>query len=175
MDITNHDVDHLIMRIAKGDDGALEALYKGMKRPVYFYALQLSGSRNIAEDAMQDTFISIMSHCGSYQAKGNGRAWIMTITRNKVFDLLRKQKHFSAMDELENQEEYSYWMNAPFEEQDAFLDILKPLNKKERDIVILRILAGLTLTQIAYELALPKGSVFWTYNNAMKKLKKSLK
>ncbi|WP_429143008.1 RNA polymerase sigma factor [Anaerotaenia torta] len=97
--MTNHDIDHLITRIAQGDDGALEALYNGMKRPVYFYALQLSGSQNIAEDAMQDTFISIMSHCGSYQAKGNGRAWFMTITRNKVFDLLRKQKHFSAMEE----------------------------------------------------------------------------
>ncbi len=92
MNMTNHDIDHLITRIAQGDDGALEALYNGMKRPVYFYALQLSGSQNIAEDAMQDTFISIMSHCGSYQVKGNGRAWIMTITRNKVFDLLRKQE-----------------------------------------------------------------------------------
>ncbi|MDR1736529.1 MAG: RNA polymerase sigma factor [Oscillospiraceae bacterium] len=172
--MTNHDIDRKIMEIAQGDIGALETLYNEMKRPVYHYALQISGNREIAEDAMQDTFISIMSNSRSYIPKGSGRAWILTITKNKTLNLIKKQNQFCPFDGIENQKAYSYQMSVPFEDVDSFMDILRPLNKKEHDIVVLRILVGLTLTQIAKELALPKGSVFWSYNNAMKKLKKSL-
>lgn len=172
--MTNHDIDRKIMEIAQGDIGALETLYNEMKRPVYHYALQISGNREIAEDAMQDTFISIMSNSRSYIPKGSGRAWILTITKNKTLNLIKKQNQFCPVDGIENQKAYSYQMSVPIEDADSFMNILRPLNKKEHDIVVLRILVGLTLTQIAKELALPKGSVFWSYNNAMKKLKKSL-
>lgn len=172
--MTNHDIDRKIMEIAQGDIGALETLYNEMKRPVYHYALHISGNREIAEDAMQDTFISIMSNSRSYIPKGSGRAWILTITKNKTLNLIKKQNQFCPVDGIENQKAYSYQMSVPIEDADSFMNILRPLNKKEHDIVVLRILVGLTLTQIAKELALPKGSVFWSYNNAMKKLKKSL-
>ncbi len=172
--MTNHDIDRKIMEIAQGDIGALKTLYNEMKRPVYHYALQISGNREIAEDAMQDTFVSIMSNSRSYIPKGSGRAWILTITKNKTLNLIKKQNQFCPVDGIENQKAYSYQMSVPIEDADSFMNILRPLNKKEHDIVVLRILVGLTLTQIAKELALPKGSVFWSYNNAMKKLKKSL-
>ena len=172
--MTSREIDQLIVKTAQGDVGALERLYSEMKTPVFFYALQLSCNQHIAEDVMQDTFVSIMSSCRSYVPKGNGRAWIITIVKNRVLDLLKKSKPLFSIDLIANQERFSYLIDTPFEEHDSFMEILQPLNKKERDIIIFRVLVGLTLTQIADEMALPKGSVFWTYNNAMKKLKKSL-
>ncbi|MDR1914414.1 MAG: sigma-70 family RNA polymerase sigma factor [Clostridiales bacterium] len=172
--MTSHEIDVLIKKIAHGDIEALEHLYTGMKKPVYFYALRLSNNTDIAEDVMQDTFISIMSNSGSYIPKGKGSAWIFTIVKNKILDYQKKQKPSMQIDEQENLIDPSCQIEN-FINKNMFFEMLTPLNKKERDIVILRILVGFTLTEAARELNLPKGSVFWTYNNAMKKLKKALK
>jgi DNA-directed RNA polymerase specialized sigma24 family protein len=66
----------------------------------------------------------------------------------------------------------SYEFETSLDDDETYIELLRPLNQKERDIVILRLTVGLTLTEISREMNLPKGSVFWTYNNAMKKLKK---
>lgn len=172
--MTNHEIDSLIMKIAQGDKASLEILYKEMSKPVYFYAYRLVGNPEAAEDIMQDTFVSVLRNCGSYREKGKGSSWIFTIARNKAIDYKRKNADWLPLDEScalsdsENRVEKA-------ESELAFMQMLKPLNQKERDIVILRLLSDMTLTQTARELGLPKGSVFWTYNNAVKKLKKFYK
>ena len=56
-------------------------------------------------------------------------------------------------------------------ENEAMLDgLLRTLSNKELDIVILRHIVGLTLTEIAKDKNMKKGTVFWTYNSAIKKL-----
>jgi len=172
--MTNHEIDLLIRKIAQGDINALENLYIEMKKPIYFYALRLSNDSDIAEDVMQDTFISIMENSGSYTAKGKGSSWIFTIVKNKVLDYQKKLKPSLVIDEQENLIDPLCQIEKIIDEN-VFFEMLTPLNEKERDIVILRILVGFTLTEVACELNLPKGSVFWSYNNAMKKLKKALK
>lgn len=169
--MTNHEIDSLIKRIAQGDIGALEALYKGMSKPVYFYALRLVNSPEVAEDVMQDTFISIMRNCGSYKENGKGSSWIFTIARNKAVDYKRSNKETAPFDALESLADKADLIEKS-DSDAAFMQMILPLNQKERDVVILRLLSDMTLTQIARELDLPKGSVFWTYNNAVKKLRK---
>ena len=169
--MTNHEADILLRKIARGDSGALEKLYKEMSKPVYFYALRLVGNPETAEDVMQDTFISVMRNSEKYKG-GKGTAWIFTIAKNRSADYLRRLKPSLPIDEAENiASDYSF--TARSDSDSAFLKTLEVLNKKERDIVTLRLLGDMTLTQVADELALPKGSVFWSYNNAVKKLKKA--
>jgi RNA polymerase sigma-70 factor (ECF subfamily) len=168
----SREIDSLLMKIADGDIEALECLYKGMKKPVYFYALRLSGNSEMAEDAVQDTFISIMRNSGSYTSTGSGAAWIFRIAKHRVLDYQKKKKLLPQPEE--ELPDPSCQIDRLLSDH-AFFDMLAPLTQKERDIVILRILVGLSLTDAALELGLPKGSVFWSYHNAMKKLKKSMK
>ncbi|MBQ3045218.1 MAG: sigma-70 family RNA polymerase sigma factor [Clostridia bacterium] len=169
--MTNHEIDSLMRRIACGDMEALEALYKGMSKPVYFYVLRILGSPEAAEDVMQDTFISVMSNCGSYRESEKGSSWIFTVARNKAIDFCRKRKNVIPLDEAETLPDTENSVEKA-ESESAFLQLLSPLNDKERDIVMLRLLSDMTLTQVARELDMPKGSVFWAYNNAVKKLRK---
>lgn len=172
--MTNHEIDQLMKKIASGDISALEQLYVGMKRAVYFYALHLSDSTEIAEDVMQETFISVMKNSGRYKADGKGKSWIFTIAKNKVLDCFKRQKPTVSLSEIDNMISPANPIDE-FVSDDSIKAMLSPLNKKERDIVILRVLVGFNLTEVARELGLPKGSVFWSYNNAMKKLKNTLK
>lgn len=169
--MTNHEIDSLMKRIACGDIGALEALYKGMSKPVYFYVLRLVGNPDAAEDVMQDTFISVMSNCKNYRESEKGTSWIFTVARNKAIDYCRKKKNVIPLDVAESLPDTENPIEKA-ESQAAFLQMLSPLNDKERDIVMLRLLSDMTLTQVARELDMPKGSVFWVYNNAVKKLRK---
>lgn len=52
-------------------------------------------------------------------------------------------------------------------------ELLRSLNSRESDIVMLRHIVGLSLTDIAKEKNIKKGTVFWTYNSAIKKLRKA--
>ncbi len=172
--MTNHEIDVLIKKVAQGDMEALKILYESMRKPIYFYALRLSNSPETAEDVMQDTFISIMRSCGGYVSSEKGAAWIFTIARNRVIDYQKKQKTTLPIEDIETAVNPSDPIN-DFIDGNSFMEILAPLNTKERDVVVLRILSGFSLTQAARELNMPKGSAFWTYSNAMKKLKKALK
>ncbi len=170
--MTNHEADNLIKRIAAGDMQALEILYRNMSKPVYFYALRLTGSPEAAEDVMQDTFISVLKGSGNYKEKGKGTSFIFTIAKNRATDWLRRNRNTVGLDDISGLPDD----NTPVyfsESIITFMQMLSPLNKKERDIVIMRLLSDMTLTQISRELGIPKGTVFWTYNNAVKKLRKA--
>ena len=171
--MTNHEIDRLLRRTAAGDKAAIAELYEAFRMPVYYYALQLLGNKELAEDVMQETFVSILRSSGTYRQAGKASAWIFTITKNKAIDWKRKECPSVSFSDAENLLEPVADLAETVD--DTELAMLSCLNEKERDIVILRVLCGFTLTEIAQERNLPKGSVFWTYNNALKKIQKHLK
>lgn len=55
---------------------------------------------------------------------------------------------------------------------DYFVYIRKLLSEKEYKILILHVLEEYTHKEIAKELRIPIGTVTWSYNNALKKIRK---
>ena len=169
--MTNHQIDHLMSRIQSGDGTALEELYAGMHEPVFFYALRLCGNYAAAEDVMQDTFVTLMRKSSLYRAEEKGRAWIFTVARNLATDLQRRQSRtdlFDVLSEMPGADDFTVQTDTGI---DA-LQMLEGLSAREKNIVLLRLLGDMTLTEVAAELNIPKGTVFWTYNNAVRKMRK---
>lgn len=74
----------LMERLARGDDRALDALYEALGRNVFALALRMVGSREDAEEVVQDTFVQVHGHAGRFDGRrGSVRAWIYTIARNQ--------------------------------------------------------------------------------------------
>jgi len=169
--VTNYQIDQLMKRIIQKDSAALEELYKNMSKPVYFYVLRLTGDQCIAEDVMQDTFVTLMRKSDLYREEGKGKSWIFTIAKNLTTDIQRKIKRVDSFDiysETADGTDFTYQKDMEIET----LRMLDILSEKEKDIVMLRLLSDMTLTEVAKELAIPSGTVFWTYNNAIKKMRK---
>ena len=170
-DVTNLQIDQLMKKISQKDSSALEALYKAMSKPIYFYVLHLTGNPHIAEDVMQDTFVIVLQKSHLYKEKGKGRSWLFTIAKNLTVDIQRKQNRIDS-DEINPEtvidDDFAYRSDTGI----TALKMLDSLNSKEREIVMLRLLSDMTLTEVSAELNIPKGTVFWTYNNAIKKIKK---
>lgn len=164
----------LIMMTAQGDTAAFETLYRQMRKPVYFYALHFCGDHALAEDVMQDTFVTVWGKSSSFTPRGDGRSWMLSISKNKALDALKKQKRLSSLDELGDAGCDDRRL-ASFENKTVLDDLLRILNAKQSDVVLLRHVVGLSLTEIARELNMKKGTVFWMYNNAIKKLRAEAK
>src|SRR5260221_7738260 len=80
----------LIQRSASGDSAALETLYARYARPLFGMALRRLGDRGRAEDAVQETFVSIWRAAKSYRPeRGPGAPWIYAVARNAIVDRSR--------------------------------------------------------------------------------------
>jgi RNA polymerase sigma-70 factor, ECF subfamily len=83
--------DGLVREVARGDRGALELLYR---RHAAWLAGRLAGrtsSRDLAEEALQDTFVAVWRGAGSYQGSGEVPAWLWGIARRRLASLARRQ------------------------------------------------------------------------------------
>ncbi len=69
----------------------LENLYKQYAKTLYFYLLRLSGSKQLAEDLTQETFVRATIHLNEYEGE-EARAWLFKVARNAYLDEWRKQK-----------------------------------------------------------------------------------
>lgn len=175
--MAQHSINSLIIKTAHSDKESFEKLYLEMQKPVYYYALRFCGNHEIAEDVLQDTFITIWSKSSSFIPNGNGRAWILTIAKNKAINAVKQCRHISSLEETDisdmpYQDDKDLLFNA-IDAKTTLGELLSSLNKKEADIVILRHTVGLTLTEIAAEKNMKRGTVFWAYNAAIKKLRKA--
>ncbi len=69
----------------------LELLYKQFARPLYFYLLKLCGSKQLAEDLTQETFVRATIYLHTYEGE-EARAWLFKVARNAYLDEWRKQQ-----------------------------------------------------------------------------------
>jgi RNA polymerase sigma-70 factor (ECF subfamily) len=80
----------LVARAQDGDASAFEALVKRHIRAAHGVALAVLGETSDADDAVQDAFLSAMRHLESCSPAEKFRAWLLTIVRNRAFDLKRR-------------------------------------------------------------------------------------
>lgn len=164
------ELDRLITGTARGDNDAFAALYRETKSAVYALALSILRSRHDAEDAMQETFLSIRTMAGEYRPMGKPMAWILTVCRNHSLRRLRERQ------DRENELPMEPAAENGLPETDRLLlqELLTLLTAEERQIVTLHAVGGLKHREIGALLQLPLPTVLSKYHRAMKKLRKEL-
>ena len=79
-----------IARLADGDRSALEFIYSATSAKLFGICLRILGSRDEAEDALQDVYISLWRSAGRYDpARASPISWLATFARNRAIDRLR--------------------------------------------------------------------------------------
>ncbi len=88
---TDPDEDaRLVAQMVAGSEGALEALYDRHAGAVYAVACRLTTDRQIAEDVVQETFLTLWNRAEQFDpGLGSLAAWLLTIARNRTIDRLR--------------------------------------------------------------------------------------
>ena len=80
----------LLRSMLAGDEEALSVLYRRRQGAVYRFALQMSGSKTVAEDVTQEVFLFLMRDGHLFDpAKGSVSAFLLGVARNYVLRRLR--------------------------------------------------------------------------------------
>lgn len=89
-DLSDND---LLRSMLAGDEEALALLYRRRQAAVYRFALQMSGSKTIAEDVTQEVFLFLMRDGHVFDpARGALSAFLLGVARNHVLRRLRVEQ-----------------------------------------------------------------------------------
>ncbi len=163
--------DKLALKIARRDKSAFELLYEQTRRLVFSVCLGIVKSQSLAEELMQETFVTVWQKSCEFRGQGY-KTWILTVAKNKSLNALKKSQRETPFDFMENESlGGSYEVDA--DTGIVLKAALNALEDEERQIVLMRN-AGMKAKEIASALGVPRGTVSWKYAEALKKLKKSL-
>lgn len=89
----------LIHRLAEGDATALEMLYDRHARVAFVVIFRVVADRQAAEDLVQEAFVRVWQHAGSYNGSlGGVRSWLLAIAHNLALNELRRRRRHPADD-----------------------------------------------------------------------------
>lgn len=155
---------------AQKDALAFRHLYEASSPRLYGLALRILRRRELAEEALQESFVSIWHHAGDYQAGLSApMTWMTTIVRNKSFDLLRRLQTDVEIDGGDFDERVLACLRDPASnpaealelssEAKALAACMSALEEKHRHVVGLAFFHDLSHSDVAQKLALPIGTV----------------
>ncbi len=148
--------------IVAEDNAAFCRLYEKYKGEMYRYSYSILKDHQLAEDTVQDAFVSILENAHRYIDK-NEKAWIMRIVHNLSINRLKSKSREQCEEEIPQ----------VFTQDEAwFYDAMELISDKtDRQIVVLYIDAGFRLKEIAELLGLTANVVSKRYRKTLKCLK----
>jgi RNA polymerase sigma-70 factor (ECF subfamily) len=154
---------------------------------VYRVARHLVGSREEAEDLMQETYARAFRSWQSFQPGTNLRAWLLRILTNLNIDRGRRQQRTPDMQPLEEGDYFLYnrleeSSNGPTDEervverlsQNDVVAALSDVPHDFRDVVVLVDIGDFTYADAAQILNIPIGTVMSRLHRGRRILKKAM-
>ena len=91
----------LIAACKKGDRAAQRALYDRLAPRMFPVCIRYVGDRTLAEDILQDGFVTLFTRIDSYKGEGSFEGWARRIFVTTALMSLRKKDALKVSDELE--------------------------------------------------------------------------
>ncbi len=83
--------EDLMQLVQRGQTPAFEVIYERHAQAAFSLAYRIAGTRNLAEDVVQEAFLSIWRAGGRYdRARGSVRTWVLGIVHHRAIDALRR-------------------------------------------------------------------------------------
>lgn len=172
-------------RLASGDLVALERLYDRYALLVFSVGVRVLQDRQLAEDVTQEVFLRLWRSPQAYDpARGRLLSWLMSVTRNRAIDELRRRVR---RDQSEDAREAQLWLvrsDVPADDPQLAASLaelraavrlaLAELPQVQREVIELAYFGGLTQIEIAERTGTPLGTVKTRVRLAMHKLRDML-
>jgi len=145
---------------ARGDDGALEMVYRHYGNLVYTFCRKTVEDTR-AEDVTQEVFISAWKSRNQFDpAKGSLAGWLISITKNRIIDNMRSEnRHAKRRADVETAEVATSAEVERVAERLMIAEALRRLPIDTRKVIVMHYFEGLPHGQIAATMSLPLGTV----------------
>lgn len=185
--------EEVIVRAMNGDRSAYDIIYRCCEGKIRSYIISHINDKSQADDALQNTFISVYKNISRLKSPDSFKKWIFTIAYNECMTVNKavsrqQQRSFSLNadydegdddgdgtrefvdDSIELPEEFVTNM----ELQNLLIDALNDLPQKQRDCVVLYYYQQLPLAEIGERLDMNENTVKTHKSKALASLRRKL-
>lgn len=122
-------------------------LYETYKNLMFSVAYSILNHNSDAEDAVHQAFISVIKHLGKFKKinSDSTKSLLIVITERKAIDIIRKNKRYVLMDDLDN----IPGIEIPPPGDLGLADAIAKLPGRYREIILLRYDQGYSTKEIA--------------------------
>lgn len=141
----------ILARARAGDRQAHAVLYRAYASMVFTLARRILGSRALAEDVVQDSFVEVIRKAAQFRGDADIGAWIKRIAINKCLSQLRSpwaRRRLAVADDEASRDASGAAHDAPAEQQLELLRALDALPAMARAVVWLHDVEGYTHKEI---------------------------
>ncbi len=166
----------LVALAKQGEWSAFETLVSRFEPRVYGLTRRILQQTEDAQDATQQTFISVMENLDGFRGEASFATWVLRIATNHALKILRKRQrratvslHTAGSDasdgELPHPEFIAQWDNNPAdlagraEVRQLLAEALEELNEKYRVVFVLRDVQGYSTRETAELLEITESNV----------------
>jgi RNA polymerase sigma-70 factor (ECF subfamily) len=162
-----------ISRAKQGDANALHFLYVRYADDVYGFVNSIVRDHHEAEDITQNLFAKLMRIIGKYeQREVPFSAWILRVARNAALDHMRARRQIPFEEVRTSDEGHD---QVGFERFQSLRTALDRLPEDQREVLILRHIAGLTPPEIADVLGKTESSIHGLHHRGRGALQAALR
>jgi RNA polymerase sigma-70 factor (ECF subfamily) len=159
----------LLAAVALGDRVAFRKLYDATSARLFGFALRILKRHELAEEALQDAFVSIWHAAPSYQVHLSAPlTWMAAIVRNKALDVRRRQhaaaetefgpSDYDPVDSLQDAAAGPQERAQLSSDARVLAACMERLAGRQRQAIGMAYLHDLSHSEVAAQLSLPRGT-----------------
>lgn len=181
----------LVQRAQRGDAAAFEQLFHRHHRRAFAVAVGVVKNKQDAMDIVQDAFVKVHRHIGSFQGSSSFYTWLYRIVMNLAIDQTRRSKVQKNVDYDDSIGRDSNPGDGPTthalvadsnprrttirrELSENIQRALQTLPEHHRAVIVLREVEGFSYEEMAKMLRVPKGTIMSRLFHARKKMQEEL-
>jgi RNA polymerase sigma-70 factor, ECF subfamily len=162
--------------LGRGDERGLAEIMRRYQWPLVRYLARIVNDAERARDLAQETFFKIFRHRSAYRTSARFATWLFHIARNVARDELRARRRrintagagdSTEWDEASGEEEVSHQV----EMREVVVRALEQLSARDRALIMLRDVDGLSYEEVARKVRLPVGTVKSGLNRARRRFR----
>jgi RNA polymerase sigma-70 factor (ECF subfamily) len=163
---------NLFLQVAEGRAEALAQLYDLAADRLYGLAFWHTGSRDEAQDVVQETFIRVAQQGDRLRRVRRPRAWLLTVAHRLAVDVVRRRRRHSA-EPLENHPFLVAVVDDPDRVADAhrLARMVAGLPRTQRDALYLRHFADCSFSEIGRIVGVPTFTAASRYRMGLARLR----
>jgi RNA polymerase sigma-70 factor (ECF subfamily) len=178
-----------IRRAQQRDEAGFDVLIGAYAPRLFGYLARLTGSRQRADDLLQEVFVRLVRRIGEYQHDGRFDAWIFRIATNVARDDVRQARRRRRIDGVEgvadgNGEAFGRAVDHRGRRVDAALETrdeldrlqraIDELSPAEREVILLRHFSEMSFAEIANVMETPIGTALARAHRGLGRLRAAM-
>lgn len=175
------DINILLIQTAQGSRSAYTRLYKATSPKLFGLALRILKRHDLAEEAIQDAYVSVWNQAASFKPeKASAMTWMTTIVRNRCIDLYRAMP---PEQQLPEDGSFDDWLAEDMSPLDIIasnndtrnlLNCMQTLAPLQRQAIALSYFYDMAHEQLSGHLAQPLGTIKTWIRRGLESLKKCM-